>query len=81
MTCRQAIAVTPALEADKQLFPWVQPRDQPLSADEPSVLSGCSEPARQKSGLAAFRQCRWPLADGSNGGSEVNRRDRKALVF
>jgi len=64
MTCRQTIAVTPALEADKQLFSRVQPRDQRLSADEPSVLSDCSEPARQRADLLLSGSAvgHWPMA-------------------
>ena len=51
MTCRQMIAVQPALEADKQRLPRVQHGEQPLSAGEPSVLGLGLELTRQKADL------------------------------
>ena len=54
MTCRQMIAVQPALEADKQRLPRVQRDEQPLSAGEPSVLGLRLELARQSADLLLF---------------------------
>jgi hypothetical protein len=68
----QAIAFRPAREADKQRLPRVQHDEQPLSADEPSMLGLPLRASPPKSGLAAFRQCRWSLAVASNGGRELN---------
>jgi hypothetical protein len=64
MTCRQAIAVRPALEADKQPLPWVQHDEQPLSAGEPLVLGLLLELARQKADLllSGSGVGRWQMA-------------------
>ena len=81
MTCRQMIAVQPALEADKQRLPRVQHGEQPLSAGEPSVLGLGLELTRQKADLLLSGSGAGHLGDGSTVGGEANRRDRKVRVF